>query len=448
MARRPTIHDKNYFRRHLYAGWMPENHSTVWLENGANNELLNELEYLRRHPQNVDPSAILDLLDRMMSSWKEERKEFKRIMQDMINHYQEALDVIELEEDEINRLQGVIDDLQMQLDDMVRVQNNLQHQIDEINEQREQDRRSAIEYRNEAVEAYNEIANDVYYHKYAPSELMALGHLIQQMDEMGLADAAIQGLSVECLTKIYVMKQQVERMKSEFAMLHTIVIRQAKELQEQFECWRDDLFFDPEKDKHVDVNFWSRGLFAEAFQNVENLIHNLELAPEASGYMIENLREDMKMIAAFREEGQTIVEEVLNKGRQSELVEAMGHLSTLVMAEDFLFRLVFQGFNEDDERDSFVVQMANEAMGAKIQFVFTPYSATDIACNYRLCFSKYFDELIIRQMANAIFGQFENNGIRIGGGSAAVGSQNLVDDIPFNQQGTTCHLPKELSVTE
>lgn len=448
MARRPKIHDKKYFRRRLYGGWMPENHSNVWLENGAYNELLNELEYLRRHPQNVDPSAILALLDRMMSTWKDERNEFKRIMQDMINHYKEALDVIELEEEEINRLQDIIDDLQTQLDHMVQVQNDLQRQIDEINEQREKDRRSAIEYRNEAVAAYNEIANDVYYHKYAPNELMAIQHLIQQMDKMELADAAIQGLSVECLTKIYVMKRQVERMKSEFAMLHTIVMRQARELQEQYECWRDNLFFDPEKEKHVDVNFWSMGLFAEAFQNVKDLVHNLELAPEALGYMIENLRDDMKTIAVFRKEGETIVEEVLNKGRQSEMVEAMGRLSALIMAEDFLFRLVFQGYNEDDERDAYVVQLANDALGAKMQLVFSPYSAIDIACNYRLCFSQYFDESIVRQMANAIFRQFENNGIRINGGGAAVGLQNVVDDLQFNQQGTTCHLPKESRVTE
>lgn len=450
MARTPKRHDRDYYRRHLYGQWDPHQYSTVWLENDVYRQLLRDIEYYRAHPQNADPRSVLQLLSNIMAAWRDERQQFTNVMNDMIAHYKEAVNVIRGDEQEIERLQGVINTLQRQINDAIRRQNELQRQIDEIHRQKQQDHNLAIKYRNDAVKEFNSVAHDIYFQKYASDELNAINHQIEQMDRLQLADAAIQGLAVECLTRLYATRQKVERMKAEFAMLHTVVSQQAQELMEQYEKWRDDMYFDenePQPQRHIDMNFWSRGLFAEAFQEVQNLRHNLQQAPTAPGYMIDQLERDMQTIVNLRRDGEAIVDDVMKMSLQSELVEAMGHLSTLVLCEDFYFKLVFWGYNDDDERDAYVVQLENHASGMKMQLVFTPVNQTQSVCLYQVSFLKYNDPLKADHFVNALLAELTNNGIVVSR-SGKTGSQNIVEDIAFNTPGSTYHLPQELRILE
>ena len=448
MVRRPRKHDRNYYRRHIYGRWNPETSSGVWLENHVYQQLMKDLEYLRAHPKNANPEEVLRLLGRIMAAWKDERGKFQDVMKEMIQHYKEAVSVIEQDEKEINSLRQVIDQLEREIDQAIKKQNEIQREIDEIKKERRKDQELAVEYRNKAVEAFNGIVDDIYFKKYASAQLVEIESLLNNMDRLPLGDQALQGLAVECLGKIHATRQDVERKKAEFAMLHAVVTQQAKELLEQFEKWRDDMYFDNEEEypsKHVDMGFWSRGYFDELMQQVRELCHRLETAPQTIGYMPEQLKEDMTTIVQLRKEGEEVVEDVLCMSHQSEMMEVLGHIAAIILAEEYFFRLIFWGYNDNDERDSFVVQMLNHTCENKIQLIFTPVDKTNSICLYQFCVGQHHDEARIQQLLNSLFNEFGLNGITVRQQGASA-SRSIVESLDFTKPGNTIHLPAELNL--
>lgn len=438
---RPKDHDEAWYRDHIYGHWNPDEHSLIFLENQAFADLYREIEYYRENPQSVDPNVILQLVDRIMHTWRQERDQWEEQMQDLVEQMKVAVKIIKKNEREARRLQDLIDRLQQQVNEAVDRQNDLQQQIDRLERDKLNDAQLAQQYRNEAVQAYNEVVNDAYFKKYAQEELQAIRHLVHDMDNRQLANAAIQGLAIECIAKIYATRQKVDRMKTEFDFVHTLVTNRAQEVLEQYEHWRDEVFFDSEtRQKHVDMDFWSHGRFGQQIQNVQGIVHNLGIAPTQPGYMIAQLRTDLKNLEQLMKEGEDVFEEVMNVSNLSELVEAMGLLASLILCEDYYYRLVSWGFNDDDERGAYVIQTENRADHARMQFVFSPIDQTHSVCFYQTCFEQYEDEMIADHLVRNILVQLQENGIQLQIPDHL--HANIVDHLEFGNGHGGIHLDR------
>lgn len=439
---RPKDHDEAWYRARIYGHWNPDEYSSIWLENGAYRQLQRELEYYRTHPQNADPDAMLRLVDRIMQNWRQERGQWKVQMQELIEQMKVAVKIIKENEREAQRMQGLIDRLQQQVNETVERQNELQEHIDSLERDKQNDARLAQQYRNEAVQAYNEVVNDPYFQKYAFEELQAIGHFIHDMDNRPLADAAIQGLAIECIAKIYATRQKVDRMKTEFDVVHTLVSNRAQEVLEQYERWRDEVYFDPEsRQKHVDMDFWSHGRFGQQMQNVQGIVHNLGIAPTQPGYMIAQLRTDLENLDTLMQQGEDVFAEVMNVSNLSELVEAMGLLASLILCEDYYYRLVSWGFNDDDERGAYVIQTENHSDHTRMQFVFSPIDQTHSVCFYQTCFEEYEDERIADKLVRDILMQLQENGIQLQIPDHL--HANIVDHLEFGHGQGGIHLDRQ-----
>ena len=427
-----------YLNPNRYWGnWDPREHSVVWEDNDAFAERRAELAYYRKHPAKANLDILLRLLDNFVQQQEEERRSFRTEWNKLIKDYNEAISEINQQNAVITQLNEFILELNSQIEQAYNQQKIIQSKIDQIQNEKQRNRELASIYRNEVVEAFNLVANDIYYLKFAGDEISTIQYIISRMDNENLDDGAVQGLAIEALGKLYAIQKRVARKVADYELTYAITRSKATTLRTQFLKWRDNLFFDTEETCPVDMDFWSRGYFSELMQNVENICHKIEIAPQSADIKIEDLKQLQIELDQLEKLGADSVSIAYSASANSEKAEALSAKTAIILAEDFYFRTVYMGFNNGDERSSYVLQLENHASGIRLQFVFSPLSPTQIGCNYKISFQGYQDENRVNTILNALWAELAPNNIRA---SVENLRDSIVEKIEFTPQGEDIHL--------
>lgn len=426
--------------RHYWSQRDPRRCSKVWIDNTVYSRLKKDLSYYRQHPGKADPTKLLELIDQIVNAWDGERRSFTQAQKELISQYNSLVDAVNSKTDEIRRLNDVILRLDRQLQEQEREQRRLQNQINEIIAEKNRNSSLATQYLNEAIEAYNGIVNDPAYQKFVPDQVEALKFIFQTVNELELDSAAIQGLAVDALGKLFAMNKEVMRKRIEFDLIYDVVYAEAKDLRKQYDEWQTSVYFDPPENMHkADMAFWSYNWFPQLRDSVDRLYHDMESAPGDQSVHVKELHEIQHQLAELRKAGILATNDVIMRSQQSEKVEALGNIASLILVEDFLFKVVYMGFNNNDERSSYVTQLKNPAAGMSMQFVFTPLSPTQIGCNYEVSFDGYQDEMRVNSILASIWQELRPNQITPLDGHGD-NESHIVDHIEFVKPGQSARL--------
>lgn len=284
-------HSKYLNPNRYWSNWDPREHSIVWEDNDAFAERRAELEYYRKHPAKANLDILLHLLDNFVQQQEEERRTFRTEWNKLIKDYNDAIAEISHQNEVITQLNEFIIDLNSQIEKAYNQQKIIQSKIEQIQNEKQRNKELASIYRNEVVEAFNLVANDIYYLKFAGDEISAIQYIISRMDKDNLDDGAIQGLAIDALGKLNAIQKMVARKVADYELTYAITRAKAFALKTQFINWRDKLFFDIEQTCSVDMDYWSRGYFSELIQNVENICHNIETAPQSADIKTDELKQ-------------------------------------------------------------------------------------------------------------------------------------------------------------
>lgn len=430
-------HSKYLNPNRYWSNWDPREHSIVWEDNDAFAERRAELEYYRKHPAKANLDILLHLLDNFVQQQEEERRTFRTEWNKLIKDYNDAIAEISHQNEVITQLNEFIIDLNSQIEKAYNQQKIIQSKIEQIQNEKQRNKELASIYRNEVVEAFNLVANDIYYLKFAGDEISAIQYIISRMDKDNLDDGAIQGLAIDALGKLNAIQKMVARKVADYELTYAITRAKAFALKTQFINWRDKLFFDIEQTCSVDMDYWSRGYFSELIQNVENICHNIETAPQSADIKTDELKQMQIEIDQLEKLGADSVSIAYSASANSEKAEALAAKTAIILAEEFFFRTVYMGFNNGDERSSYVLQLENHTSGIRLQFVFTPLSSTQIGCNYTISFQGYQDEDRVKTILNSLWAELAPNNIRT---SVENLRESIVENIEFTPQGENIHL--------
>lgn len=442
--------EEKHWNQFLYGNWDPHSHSLVWLENGACAELERQLSYYREHPTNVRPDELLLFLSSVMEEWRKDTNRFKAIMEETLAQYGSMLDAMKSREKEYKRLKGLLQDLNKKIKEQERRQEQIERRLTLIENERFKANERALELRNEAIDAFNGIVNDPFCQKYAMPEIEAIDQQLKAMDTGQLASEAIQAVAVNALNRIYVVTMLVERQKLEFSAAQLLAETEATLIFDQFVHWRDDVYFDDARQHKADMDFWSFQHFSEVMSAVENLCQRIRSGERLAGYMVANLENDIRQMKELQEEGERTVACVFNSCNISEQCQQLGLLTAIILYEDFHFQLITNGYDEDDLRHGYVIEMENHAMGCKLRFVFSPVSQTQSVGCYQMSFHDYIDQQLLSSFEQVLLSELQNNGITVSKhcemGKKTWGT--VVENIEFTPHGKPISLPEGMRLWE
>ncbi len=443
--------EEKHWNQFLYGNWDPHSHSLVWLENGAYADLERQLAYYREHPTNVRPDELLQFLLSVMEEWRKDTNRFKVIMEEILTQYDRMLDAMKSREKEYMRLKGLLQDLNKKIKEQEQRQEQIEQRISLIENERFKANERAVELRNEAIKAFNSIVNDPFCQKYAMPDIEAINQQLKAMDSGQFASEAIQAIAVNTLNRIYVVTMFVERKKLEFAAAQLFADTEATLIINQFVHWRDDVYFDAERQHKVDMDFWSFQHFSEIMTKADVYCQRIRGGELMAGYMVANLEDDIRQMKELQEEGERIVASVFNSCNISEQCQQLGLLTAVILYEDFHFQLVANGYDADDLRHGYVIEMENHAMGCKLRFIFSPVSQTQSVGCYQMCFHDYIDQQLLSSFEQVLLRELQDNGIPVCKHSGETGKDtwgNVVENIDFTPRGEPIILPEEMRLWE
>ena len=442
--------EEMHWNQFLYGNWDPHSHNFVWLENGACTELEGQLAYYREHPTNVNPDELLHFLSSVMEEWRKDKNKFKAIMEETLEQYDRLLDAMKSREKEDQRLKGLLIDLNEKIRQQEQRQEQIERRLSLIENERFEAEARALELKNEAINAFNGIVNDPFCQKYAMPDIEAINQQLLAMDRGQLAPEAMQAVAVNALNRIYVVTMLVERQKLEFSAAQLLADTEASLIVSQFVHWRDDVYFDDNRKHKADMDYWSFQHFGDVMSAVKVLCQRIQDGELVAGYMVSDLENDIKKLKDLEKEGERTVASVFNSCNISEQCQQLGLLTAVILYEDFHFQLVANGYDADDLRHGYVIEMENHAMGCKLRFIFSPVSQTQSVGCYQMCFNDYIDQQLLSSFEHVLLRELQNNGIPVSK-HTELGREtwgNIVDNIDFTPCGKPIILPEEMRFWE
>lgn len=448
--RHKKMTEEEYYNQFLYGGWNPHDYDYVWLENGAYANLERELAYYRCHPENVKPDELLRFLNHIMDEWHRDTARYQKGMKEMIARCEDMLEAMRGREEVYQRLKSVLRDIQTSLREQEAQQAQIERRLRAIEDERTTNQRKALELRNEAVTAFNAICNDPYFQKYAMAELDAISQQLSQLDNRQLAAEAMQAVAVNALNRVFAATEMVGRKKVEFSTAQLLADTEASLIMEQFAHWRDHVYFDEARHNKVDMDFWSFDHFGEVMRAAQTLCDRIRGGELATGYMVEDLEQDLEEIKSLQAEGEATVASVFNNCNVSEQCEQLGLITAAILYEDFHFKLIANGFDGDDLRHGYVIEMENHAMGCRMRFVYSPISQTQSVGCYQMYFLDYIDQMLLASFEQMLIRELQDNDISLSThrnrGQDTLAT--VVDSLEFTPSGSTIHLPDGMRIWE
>ena len=447
--RKNISEEERKYNRHLYGGWDPHENDYVWVENGALEELERELKYYEKHPTIASPEELTKLLNKIIKAWDNDRKDYGRYIQRILEEYDNLVEKMKEREAVYSQLKESINHLRSQLNEMEETQRELDVKIEEIKQNRKLNRELALRYRNEAVDAYNNVADDRYCIKFERAKIEKLRQLLNDMGEKPLAYEAQQALAIQVLTDVQAIQKNVTRKKAEFLTALLLVKPEAEHIIEQFEQWRDNTYFDEAKQNKVDMDYWSDDEFSQVMRNATTIYERIQKGEFMEGYEIDQLQDDFENLQKIKEQGEEIVQGVFNRCKVSEECQQLAEIAAQILYEEFHFELKALGYDGNDKRHAYVIEMENHCTNRRIRLVFSPVSQTQSVIYHQISLGDYEDEKSFENFEQQLQYQLSENGI-VFSINKTNKEQNpcVVQQIEFTPKGEPICLPSELRAWE
>lgn len=385
------------YDRFILGGFDPSRYNgSIWIENNAYYRLQNELAALRNNPKTANPKRLLDLIAEMQHTWGLERQHFQdtleRILADCESELRRLYDEGQKQYDQLAK---EISNLRQQVKRQQDNQREIEEAIKKIKEDANRDKQIAAFYRSQAIKEYNVIKEDPYWIKYNGRDLNELNVKINMLCNEQ-SSASLQSFALDIVSIIQAGQIEVEKKRIEYIDELTEANIQIDQALQIVKHYSNDLYFDSDaehpEDK-IDVNHWSFG----EFSRIENLICN-ELCPRmrnsttTHGYMVENLKEDRKLLKNAIQQLDELVSSAVTAGFNSKRRCSLAYEISVELVQQYYFKVTLHGFDDDDNRLGYVVYMNNPSLNMNLRLILNPIPGGDVIrtyCHYK--YNQYID---------------------------------------------------------
>ena len=274
--------------------------------------------------------------------------------------------------------------------------------------------KTAMELYQEARRQYAMTQSDTMYMRFAQDQMDSIRIRLDKMGISGVAEDAMQIMSMTVLTDIYHMDVEVARKKAEY----NVMFAQAVELGNRLmACCRNlragnraDL--EDETSELLDIDFWTDGRFSQMEAEIGQIMARLERSYDDPGYTAEVLRKDYARLDELMRMKDILAVASRKEYNKSQLRQVQALTCMDILEEFHHFSIVGHGFDMNDEREAYVVRMRRHTDNAEIEIIVNHGSRDEeFEVYFRVDSSTYHDEAVMADLRGQIQKDFQEAGI-------------------------------------
>ena len=364
--------------------------SVIWMGDAEYAQMMNRIRQLKRQSSG-EARKMAEEYERMIAHLIEDNKKIKRVLEQTTRSFDQALkDERETIREENRRLDSQIRELESEIQEANQAIDRVNETLHEAAREQRHQTESARQLLSEAISSFNEMSDDDYCVKFRHSSIKRICYLFSKM-EQELDPGAVQGLAISILGDIKKIRTEVDHLKRAFEAEYALALKDILRLETKIKQYRDAFFFDSERQHQVDLDFWTGQSLVELERGFADVRDRIEGNMLTEGYDIDEVQYDRKALKDISDTVDKIAEEAYRRGMASEAAQAAGEIAMQVLVEQFRFRRVNCGFDNDDPRGVYSVQMENLSDGRKIELFFKA-SKEEVFFTYRISLSSYMDQ--------------------------------------------------------
>ena len=364
--------------------------SVIWMGDAEYAQMMNRIRQLKRQSTG-EARKMAEEYERMIAQLIEDNKKIKRVLDHTTRSFDQALrDEREMIREEGRRLDSHVKELETEIQEANQAIDRVHETLREAVRDQHHQAELAKQLLAEAISSFNELNNDPYCIKFRHSSVKRICFLFTQM-EQELDPGAVQGLAISILGDIQKIRTEVDHVKREFETEYALALKDILRLESKIKQYRESFFFDSEKQHQVDLDFWTGQALVELERGFADVRDRVEGNMLTEGYDVDEVKYDRQALNVISNTVDKIAEEAYRRGMASEAAQAAGEIAMQVLAEQFRFRRVNCGFDNDDPRGVYSVQMENPSDGRKIELFFKA-SKEEVFFTYRISLSSYMDQ--------------------------------------------------------
>ena len=274
--------------------------------------------------------------------------------------------------------------------------------------------KTAMELYQEARRQYAMTQSDTMYMRFAQDQMDSIRIRLEQMGIAGVAQDAMQIMSMTVLTDIYHMDVEVARKKAEYNVMFAQAIELGNRLRacckNLREGNREDL--EDSSSKLLDMDFWTDGRFAQMEAEIEQIMARMERSYDDPGYTAEDLRKDYARLEELMQMKDILAVSSRKEYNKSQLRKVQALTCMDILEECHHFTIVGHGFDMNDEREAYVVRMRRHTDNAEIEIIVNHGSKDEeFEVYFRVDSSTYHDEAVMADLRGQIQKDFHEAGI-------------------------------------
>lgn len=364
--------------------------SVIWMGDAEYAQMMNRIRQLKRQSSG-EARKMAEEYERMIAQLIEDNKKIKRVLEQTTRSFDQALrDERETIREESSRLDSHVKELETEIQEANQAIDRVNETLREVIRDQRHQAELARQLLSEAISAFNELNSDPYCIKFRHSSVKQICFLFTQM-EQELDPGAVQGLAISIQGDIKTIQAEVDQAKRVFETEYGLALKDIIRLESKIKQYRESFFFDSEKQHPVDLDFWTGQALVELERGFADVRDRIEGNMLTEGYDVDDVKYDRQALNGISDTIDKIAEEAYRRGMASEAAEAAGEIAMQVLAEQFRFRRVNCGFDNDDPRGIYSVQMENPSDGRKIELFFKA-SKEEVFFTYRISLSSYMDQ--------------------------------------------------------
>ncbi len=309
---------------------------------------------------------------------------------------------------DLNQVSSSVQQLQGQIQDSIR-------DVNQISAQLANNYTTAEEmYRQVQIEL-SIAKSDPDYQRFAGQRMQNVKSSLQLIASREMNPLAKKAMLQSSMAELLLADSEVSAIRVQFhTTLHQALNLSSTMLANAVGHHNNNFVYGDEKHLASNMDYWTDGQYKLIEEELNEIRKRLEAAWERPDYSMQQLQADLDRLEELKKMQDLQAASVISQIKLSVLRHQQAEFIREVLSDDFYFQVIAEGFDHNDERDSYILRMQRPADNAIVEILVSPGKKDgEVDTTVRVDTEAYMDQKLLNTLEQAIIEDLQASGMTI-----------------------------------
>lgn len=274
---------------------------------------------------------------------------------------------------------------------------------------------SAEELHRQITIEYGIACIDVNYQRFAENRLRQVASIIRQTTDNEMSPAAKKANLQSAMVNLLLADSEVAAANIRFASILHEALEISSSMLADVAGHRSTTFhWDTETHPASDIDYWTDGQYLLLEEELASIRERLETAVSNASYSMEDIEKDYTRLKELKRMQELLAASTISSIKLSCLRCRQADFIKGILKHDYFFESVAEGFDRNDERESYILRMSRPSDSAVVEVIVSPSDIEGVVkCVIRVDSVAYIDSKLLNTLEMEIKEDLQASGMQV-----------------------------------